>query len=167
MKNIRLKLRQFLYVLLGINLSCVIAYAQTDEQSKGFSDDKAYNLIRALLKQRIYSDPLLKKEYMSGNVPKVESLPKMVLLGLPEGTIVTIVETYLTKKKDSSSSEEMIFYSIEEHRKILFPESGIMPTPLTLSSYIKYRLEIEHSHGVGITTDFISTAIKRATEVFR
>ncbi|NQT58774.1 MAG: hypothetical protein HQ557_07310, partial [Bacteroidetes bacterium] len=102
-----------------------------------YDNDKTYNLIRALLKQRIYSDPSLKNQYMSGNVPKVESLPEIVLLGLPEGTIFTIVETYFTKKKDSSPSDEVVLYSIEKHRKILFPESGIMPTPLTLSSYIK------------------------------
>lgn len=144
-----------------------MAYAQADDPYIRANDDKAYNLIRALLKQRIYSDPLLKEEYTSGNVPKVENLREIVLLGLPEGTIVTIVETYFAKKKDSSSSDEVILYSIEKHRKILFPESGVMPTPLTLSHYIKYRLKIEHSQGVGITNDFVNMAIKRAVEVFR
>lgn len=162
-----MKLRVLLYVVIDICLFSLIAYAQTDNQSKSFSDDKTYNLIRTLLKQRIYSDPLLKNQYMSGNVPKVESLPEIVLLGLPEGTIVTIVETYFAKKKDSSPSDEVVLYSIEKHRKILFPESRIMPTPLTLSSYIKYRLKIEHPHGVGITNESIDAAIKRATEVFR
>ena len=69
-------------------------------------------------------------------------------MGLPEATIVSIVETYWMMEHQTKFSDKEILEAIERHRQILFPESGPMSSPLTLSNYIKYRLHIEHSHGV-------------------
>jgi hypothetical protein len=88
-------------------------------------------------------------------------------MGLPEATIVTIVESYCMMKDMTTKSDKEILESIERHRKILFPESGPMPSPLTLSNYIKYRLNIEHSHGVPISNKFIDDAIEAANKVYR
>jgi hypothetical protein len=62
-------------------------------------------------------------------------------------------------------SDQEIFEAIEAHRS-MFDDKGIMPSPLTLSSYIKYRLEVEHSHGVPISSEFIDEAIDIASGVF-
>ncbi len=48
-----------------------------------------------------------------------------------------------------------------------FKNAGETPQALTLSSYIKYRLKIEHSHGAPISKQFVNEAIEEATQLFR
>lgn len=140
---------------------------QAVAESQKFSHEKKISLIRQLIKIRIQNDQLLKKKYEGKNVPEVYDFPEIVIMGLPEATIVTIVESYWMMKDMTTKSDKEIFEVIERHRKTLFPESGPMPSPLTLSNYIKYRLNIEHSHGVPISNKFIDDAIEAANKVYR
>ena len=48
----------------------------------------------------------------------------------------------------------------------MFGDAGIMPSPLTLSTYIKYRLSLEHSHGIPISDEFVDEAIEEAKGFF-
>jgi len=48
-----------------------------------------------------------------------------------------------------------------------FKNAGGIPQALTLSNYIKYRLNIEHSHGAPISKQFVNEAIEEATQLFR
>ena len=98
---------------------------------------------------------------MLGNI---NSLSESVLMGLPEATIVTIVETYW-QLKGQGVSEEEILEKIENHRASL-GDSGTLPSQLTLSNYIKYRLKLEHSQGAPISSAFIDEAIQEANEAF-
>jgi hypothetical protein len=139
---------------------------QAVAESQKFNHEKKVSLIRQLIKIRVQSDPILKKKYEGRNVPSIDELPEMVLLGLPEATIVSIVESYWMYKDMSTKSDKEILEAIERHRKKLFPESGPMPSPLTLSNYIKYRLNLEHSQGVPISNEFINDSIKKANEAY-
>lgn len=112
------------------------------------------DLIRSLVKRRVREDPLA--EGMGYSESMVDSLGTMELMGFPEAAIVTIVETYALSQQ-SGASDEAIFDHIENHRSQI--GSGTMPTPLNLESYIKYRIQIEHSHGAPISEQFISDAI--------
>jgi hypothetical protein len=138
------------------------------EPSK-FTYEKKLNLIRQLVKRRIENDALLKEKFAGKDAPKVDDLPEMVLMGLPEGTIVSIVETYWMWKFKANSSDKEILEVIELHRstQIPNPERTTMPSPLTLSNYIKYRINIEHSHGVPISNKFIDDAIEAANKAYR
>ena len=140
---------------------------QAIAESQKFTHAKKFTLIRQLAKIRIQNDPILKKKYEGRNVPSIDDLPEIVLLGLPEGTIVSIVESYWMMKDMTTKSDKDILEAIEHHRKTLFPESGPMPSPLTLSNYVKYRLNVEHSHGVPISNEFIDNCIKKANEAYR
>ena len=140
---------------------------QAVPESQKFSHEKKLSLIRQLIKIRFQNDELLKKKYEGKNVPKVYDFPEIVIMGLPEATIVTIVESYWMMKDMTTRSDKEILESIERHRKTLFPESRPMPAPLTLSNYIKYRLNIEHSHGIPISNEFIDECIKKANEAYR
>lgn len=140
---------------------------QAVAESQKFSHEKKISLMRQLIKIRVQNDQLLKKKYEGKNVPEVYDLPEIVIMGLPEATIVTIAESYWMMKDMTTKSDKEILEVIERHRKTLFPESGPMPSPLTLSNYIKYRLNIEHSHGVPISNKFIDDAIEAANEVYR
>lgn len=112
------------------------------------------DLIRNLAKKRVREDSMASQ--MGFDEGMVNSLGTMQLLGLPEAAIVTIVETYALSLK-SGASDEAILNHIENHRSQI--GSGILPSPLNLESYIKYRIEIEHSHGAIISKEFISEAI--------
>jgi hypothetical protein len=115
-------------------------------------------LIRNLAKKRIHNDPNL-------SMPEnVNSLSEYMLMGLPEATIVTIVETYW-QLNNQGLSEKEILETIENHRAS-FGDVGTLPSQLTLFNYIKYRLRLEHSHGAPISDNFIEEAIKEATEAF-
>jgi hypothetical protein len=152
----------------GIFLNLVpLMTKQAVPESQKFSHEKKLSLMRQLIKIRVQNDELLKKKYEGENVPKVYDFPEIVIMGLPEATIVTIVESYWMMKDMTTKTDKEIFESIERHRKILFPESGPMPSPLTLSNYIKYRLNIEHSHGVPISNKFIEDAIEMANKAYR
>jgi len=112
------------------------------------------DLIRNLAKKRVRNDPTASQ--LGFDEKMVDSLGTMQLHGLPEAAIVTIVETYALSLK-SGAPEEAILNYIENHRSQI--GAGTLPRPLNLDSYIKYRIEIEHSHGAPISEEFISEAI--------
>ncbi|MFZ3137346.1 MAG: hypothetical protein WA126_08155 [Thermodesulfovibrionales bacterium] len=113
------------------------------------------DLIRSLAKQRVRDDPMANA--MGFNEHMIDSLGMIQLAGLPESTIVAIVETYAVLKKKGVSDQE-IFQRIEAHRSSVV--SGEMPKPLHLDSYILYRIRLEHSHGFPISEDYINEAIR-------
>lgn len=115
-------------------------------------------LIKNLAKMRVQNDPIAS---MLGNI---DSLSETMLMGLPEATIVTIVETYWQLRNQELSDKE-ILEAIENHRAS-FGDAGTLPSQLTLSNYIKYRVRLEHSHGAPISDNFIDEAIQEATETF-
>ena len=117
-------------------------------------------LIRALVRKRARTDPLARR---LGNV---DSLPDYVLMGLPEATVVDVVERYWRmKSRDPYVFDEKILEGIEAQRAKL-RDPGSLPSPLTLSCYIKYRLSLEHSHGASLLPDFVDEAIEEANKVF-
>jgi hypothetical protein len=123
---------------------------------KGMSKE---DLIKNLVRKRIQNDPIAK---MLGNV---DDLPDSVLMGLPEATIVTIVETYCVMKQQANLPDEVILEAIEAHRST-FGDTGTIPSLPTLSSYIKYRLSLEHPHGASISNTFVDKAIDEAKKFF-
>lgn len=125
---------------------------------KGMSKEK---LIKSLVRKRIQDDPFAKVLGID-----VDALSDLELMGLPEATIVTIVETYYMMKHQENLPDEEIFEVIEAHRSIMSGDTGTMPSPLMLSSYIKYRLSLEHSHGVPISSKFVDEAIEEAKRFF-
>jgi hypothetical protein len=112
------------------------------------------DLIKSLAKERIKTDPSFYSRGYSESM--IDSLGTILLMGAPEATIVTIVETYALSQQ-SGASEEAILNHIENYRSQI--GAGSMPVPLNLETYIKYRIEIEHSHGAPISEQFISRDI--------
>jgi hypothetical protein len=139
---------------------------------KLFCGGNKASLIRELVKERIKDNPhiysILK---MVGGDPykEIDSMTEDRLLCLPEGSIVTIVETYSVLKSKGVPEIE-IFEYIEEYRSLMSVHKGVLPTPLTLINYIKYRvpLEIEHSEHRGflISDKFIEEAARKSLRFF-
>ena len=134
------------------------------KRSEGFSTPFSVNsdkieLIKNLVKKRVQNDPI------ASTLGDIDSLSETMLMGLPEATIMTIVETYCMMKRQGNLPDEEIFEAIEAHRSML-GDTGTIPSPLTLSSYIKYRLGLEHSHGAPLRSKFVDKAIEEAKRFF-
>ena len=119
-------------------------------------------LIRDLAKYRICNDNTLRQSGLTADV--IDSEPDLSILGLPEATLVTIVETYIGLKKQGVPDTE-IFSLIEAHRALLI-ESDALPSRPTLRSYISYRLSLEHNHGFPFTDIFLDYSIQEAEKYF-
>jgi len=121
--------------------------------------DSKIELIQKLVRRRAENDPFAKHL-----VKEVDGLSEFELMGLPEGTIVTIVESYelMTKRQGLSSDEALEL--IESHRAMA--ASGEIPTPLTLTNYIRYRLELDHPDGVPPADVEVEEAIHEAKNFF-
>ena len=111
-------------------------------------------LIRKLVKMRINRPALFSNDVSEQDVDRMGVI---MLNSLPEGTIVTIEETYIKLSQQGYSDQE-IFYKLDSGR----PGSGIMPSPLTLSSFINYRLDIEVKNPLIVISPFF---IHEAVEV--
>lgn len=113
------------------------------------------SLIRDLVRLRVKNDPMAAA--MGFGEEMADSLSAFQLAGLPEGTLVAIVETWSILHKSGMEDGE-ILSRIENHRSNMFPR-GQMPTPPNLLNYIKYRIELEHSEGAPIKEKFIDLAV--------
>ena len=129
--------------------------------SKLFGRRTKEDLIRDLVKSRIKDDP--KSEIFGVTPDTIDKLPQIMLMGLPEATIVTIAETY-TLMKAQGVPEDEILEAIEVHRSSI--GANKMPSPLSLQNYVKYRVAIEHSDGSPINEKFIDSALTEALRFF-
>lgn len=85
-----------------------------------------------------------------------EKAKRSELLTLPEGTVVTISETYLDLLKQGVAPAESLL-RIEDHRKSI--GRGRLPSPLTLENYVAYRIAIEHNKAAGISSEWLRLAV--------
>jgi hypothetical protein len=112
------------------------------------------DLVRSLAKKRVREDPMAATMGFDENI--IDEMGMIQRAGLPENTIGTIVETFALLKKNGVSESE-IFARIEAHRSLMV--SGQIPNPLSLESYIRYRVYLECSHGAPIADEFLEEAI--------
>jgi len=120
------------------------------------------SLIRDLVRLRVRNDPMAAA--MGFREEMADSLSGLQLAGLPEGTLVAIVETWSILHKSGMQDGE-IFARIENHRSSMFP-CGQMPTSPNLLNYIEYRIELEHSEGAPIGQQFIAQAVDIARKAY-
>lgn len=85
------------------------------------------------------------------------------VLGTPEASIVTIVESYIQLDQLGFPESESLT-RIENHRSVI--GADIMPTPLTLCSYIKYRVSLEYANSAPISDASLEHSIRVAREYF-
>lgn len=119
------------------------------------------DFIRNLAKQRLRQNPMASLMGLSESM--VDSLGPLELVGLPESTIATIVETYAMLKKHRATDHE-ILGRIEAYRSSI--GSGEMPNPLNLESYIQYRVKIEHGHGAPISAQYVAETVRKCCQHF-
>ena len=121
-----------------------------------------FDLIRDLIKTRLREDPIARA--MGATPEMVDQQPDEVLIGTPEGTVVTILETYHSLRDRGASFAEALI-AIERHRNQFI--SGRMPITTSLSTYIIYRVQLEHADGPKRPTGAISRAIIEGTKFYK
>lgn len=122
-------------------------------------------LIKALAMKRASKDPEMSGLGFEDDILR---LNRIKVLGLPEAKIVGIVETYTRLKKEGADSLTII-EMIEDHRSNIAlggTPGGIMPEPLTLRSYIKYRVALETQGLRPVDEEFIDYAMDAAWEAY-
>jgi hypothetical protein len=107
----------------------------------GAKKSSVESLIKRLAMERMAENGFPDLEGMRRHI---EGLSTFQLAGIPESTIEWIVRAYIANKKTGASDEE-VFRVIEHHRVSNGGPSGVMPANLGLNTYIRYRVEIEHS----------------------
>ena len=133
-----------------------------DNKNKKVNDNftRKNSLIRHLIKKRVQENNTL-----TMSESEIDSLEGLKLDGMPESTIVSIVELYCALKGTGAQENEILQY-IETAREGVRQSIGEMPSNLTLNSYINYRLKTEHNNTSGLTDKFISYAIKASLNHF-
>ena len=130
--------------------------------SKLFGGVDKSALTRDLVRLRIRSDPMAAA--MGFDETMADSISGLQLAGVPEATIATIVDTWVTLHKRGTADTE-IFGRIETHRSRMFPQ-GKLPSPLNLITYVKYRVRLEHPTGTGLSDSFIEAAVEVSRKAF-
>lgn len=121
-------------------------------------------LIKRLVRLRCRNDPMA--EVMGIDDEMIDSFSTFQLMGLPEATIVTIVEMWAIRHKQSIP-DSAIFSIIEKLRSHMYPSGQLLPSPLNLTNYIKYRLSIElPSSAYPIDEPWIDAAVEVAKKTY-
>jgi hypothetical protein len=117
---------------------------------EGLPAEQKYGLIRKFLDKRIKENLLLR------SLGSVQSMSDVEVIGTPEGTIVTIVESFRVMR-ELGMSDDAIFAAMEAHRASL--GRGRMPRNVDLTQYVRYRLRLDHNTGQQLTDDQISMVV--------
>ncbi|CAK8713381.1 hypothetical protein GCAAIG_02700 [Candidatus Electronema halotolerans] len=121
------------------------------------------SLIRELVKKRLANDPNF-AEMFDVSPAVIDSMPIVVIMGLPEATIFSIVESW-ARCLNENISPMRILQLIEAHR--CNAAEGEMPFSLSLEVYIRYRVKLEHSEGASISDSHIDHCIYQARNFYK
>lgn len=119
------------------------------------------DLIRTLVKKRVSGDGAATS--VGATPGAIDELSPEMLACLPEATIVWIVEHWV-QGRSHQMPEQQIFLRIEAHRSMA--AQGQLPAAPTLSSYVRYRIDLEHGHGVPLSAPHIEHCIREARQFF-
>ena len=124
-------------------------------------------LIRVLLEQRMRNSGFDDMEYRRN----LKELSNIQIIGTPEGTLVTIVDTVVKLQRKGMLLRQALT-SIENHRRRIGSEPATIEKILAISSgpdagmsvplYCKYRLDIEHPGR--FSEEHLMKAFRLATE---
>ena len=128
---------------------------------KLFGGETKESLIRGLAKQRLVGNA--EAEAFGATPAAIDMLPLEMLAGLPEATIVSIVEAW-SQGRSQQIPDGATFQFIEAHRSMA--AEGEMPSSPTLGSYVKYRVNLEYAEVAPVSPAHIEHCIRVATKFF-
>jgi hypothetical protein len=116
----------------------------------GFPPSEKLLLIRKLIEERM-KDGLFARWF----VHDLNRVDDVALMGTPEATIVTIVETYHVLREQGVSAASALS-AIEEHRSTMSPRASQIGSDL--EAYVRKRVRLEHRSGKQLSDRDISRA---------
>jgi hypothetical protein len=116
----------------------------------GFPPSEKLLLIRKLIEERMKGS--LFARWFGDNL---NHLDDVALMGSPEATIVTIVETYHLLREQGVSAASALS-AIEEHRSIMSPRASQIGSDL--EAHVRKRVRLEHRSGKQLSDRDISRA---------
>jgi hypothetical protein len=119
-------------------------------------------LIRELAIFRVRNDPLALS--LGIDEASIKSLPESALFGLPEATIVSIVEAWAALKK-SGATDDQAMLQVEMQRSSAGVGGALLDTS-NLALYVLFRVSLEHGDRAPIEGDFLEMAIGRACDAY-
>lgn len=128
----------------------------------GASPPKKDMVIREILRFRIQTDPA--SSLMGLEPGLADKIPREQLYGLPEASIVTIVESYVQLVKAGTDVKQAI-ERIDSFRTEKFGGSGT-PERSNVFDYIIARIARDHPEGGLLTEDFVDKAVSVAGTFF-
>jgi hypothetical protein len=144
----------------------------------GSQPKSKFDIIKRFAKQRMEklkkSDSSFAFQSTVSGMDDIDSWDTMMLEGLPESNIVTIVESYCVGKSQGFD-DYTIFQNIEKHRSSFdpYPNPKSMPMNQNLNNYIYFRLEFELPSDAGFnigengfTRDFIERVINESFKLY-
>lgn len=118
-------------------------------------------LVRALAKRRLAGNA--QAEAFGATPAAIDSLPTEILAGLPEATIVSIIEAW-HQGRQHGIPESQSYDLIEAHRSQV--AEGKMPERITLEGYVTYRVRLEHVDGAPLWDEHISHCVQESRAFF-
>ncbi len=154
-----------IYVTKDLNLSKDGVFTRLSDNFFGILKRKPTkeSLVRKLVKQRLANDSNFAKMF-NVSPAVIDSMPIEVIMGLPEATIFSIVESW-AQCLNGNISPMRILQLIEAHR--CGAAEGEMPYSLSLEVYIRYRVKLEHSEGAPISDAHIDNCIFQARKFYK
>lgn len=126
------------------------------------SPELKIKLIRAFIKKRTIQDPMA---VALGYTPDMaDALPIPILMGMPEATLVTIVESYAILKRQGLN-DAIALAAIERGRPDGF--DGDMPDGMTLEAYTGFRVTKEHTGGAVLSDKHIFECVELTRRLYR
>ena len=149
-----------------------------DKIFNGGKSKSKFDIIKRFAKERMEklkkSDSSFAFQSTVSGMDDIDSWDTMMLEGLPESNIVTIVESYCVGKSQGFD-DYTIFQNIENHRSSFdpYPNPKSMPMNPNLNNYIYFRLEFELPCDAGFnigengfTRDFIERVINESFKLY-
>jgi hypothetical protein len=119
-------------------------------------------LIRSLVKKRVIEDEAARQ---LGYTPAmIDSLSVEVLTGIPEATIVTIVDAF-AQLKIKGMAQVAVLNAIERSRTGGSAEN--VPDEMTLEAYVEYRINREHGAEVTLSPKHIFESVELTRTLYR
>jgi len=124
--------------------------------------------VRSLVYLRSEQDPQAGSIFtMMGT--SVEDLDDMILMNLPEASILRLVEQYTTAREQGADDETIIPFLSQSHAMALSQAGQDLPMvsePYTLPNYLRHFIDYVHPQGAPVSDDFIRVGIQKVREFY-
>ncbi|HTQ30118.1 MAG TPA: hypothetical protein VMI53_02820 [Opitutaceae bacterium] len=133
------------------------------------SNQERIVLIKRLIRLRC-DHSLEAREVFATMGTNLEDFDDTIVLGMPEASIMSIVEQYLTGREFGATDDIAIPFLNQSHATLLSLAGLNLPEvtpPYSLERYLVHYLEHIHSHGVPVDPSFVPIAIREVKAFYK